>query len=170
MMQHFNRYWKILDKSDRDLTDPEIGKAHRFGNLFFGHYVDMFPEGVTNYLHLIGAGHITYYLRKYRSLYRFSQQGWEALNKLIKNYYHHKTNHGGCQGTKNGPMVRGLHMEPVANLISRRHCWLLRHGQDFFYNVEYCQAVSGAEEEPDSESENEEEGIPQDVLDNPFAF
>ena len=32
MMQHFNRYWKILDKTDRDLTDTEIGKAHRFGN------------------------------------------------------------------------------------------------------------------------------------------
>jgi hypothetical protein len=48
--------------------------------------VDMFCEayfwktgmdGMTNYFHLLFAGHYSYFLLKYGNLYRFSQQGWE---------------------------------------------------------------------------------------------
>eukprot|EP00978_Attheya_sp_CCMP212_P036112 scaffold161713_cov41-Attheya_sp.AAC.1 len=31
-------------------------------------------QGMTNYLHDLAAGHFSYYLRKYRNLYRYSQQ------------------------------------------------------------------------------------------------
>ena len=34
-------------------------------------------EGVTNYIYIIGSGHINFYLTRYRNLYKFSQQGWE---------------------------------------------------------------------------------------------
>ena len=128
MMKHFIEFWKLVDNKDGDLTDDEINRAHFHGVSFFAIYVLMFPERITNYMHLIGAGHITYFLDKYRNLYRFSQQGWEALNKLIKSHYHHKTNHGGCQGNTNSAMVRGQHLLPIANLITRRHAWL-RTGQ-----------------------------------------
>ena len=37
-------------------------------------------EGVMNYIHMIGSGHIHFYLTRYRNLYKFSQQGWEQLN------------------------------------------------------------------------------------------
>jgi hypothetical protein len=41
-------------------------------------------EHMTNYIHIIGSGHLTYFASKYRNLYRFSQQGWESLNQLLK--------------------------------------------------------------------------------------
>jgi hypothetical protein len=44
-------------------------------------------EGMTNYIRLLGAGHITYYLKKYRNLYRYSNQSWEILNKRVKRFY-----------------------------------------------------------------------------------
>ena len=95
-------------------------------------------QGVTNYLHLIGAGHLLYYLKLYGNLYPFSQQGWEALNKLIKSQYHCKSNHGGCLGNNNSAMIRGRQLLSTANLLTRRFCWLTRIGQEFFQGMEQC--------------------------------
>ena len=44
---------------------------------------------------MIGAGHISDYLYKWRSLYQYSQQGWEAMNLLVKTFFFRQTNHGG---------------------------------------------------------------------------
>jgi hypothetical protein len=46
---------------------------------------------ITNYIHIIGSGHLPYFAKKYGNLYRFSQQGWEALNQMIKHYYFNNT-------------------------------------------------------------------------------
>ena len=40
-------------------------------------------ELITNYMHLLGAGHVEYFLTKYRNLCRYNQQGWESLNNKI---------------------------------------------------------------------------------------
>jgi hypothetical protein len=37
-------------------------------------------EGITNYIHMLGRGHISYFKKQHRNLYKFSQQGWEGLN------------------------------------------------------------------------------------------
>ena len=159
MMKEFVAFWKLVDQKYDDLTDEEIDHAHKHGQLFFAMCRDMFPERITNYFHLIGAGHITYYLDKHRNLYRFSQQGWEALNKLIKSQYHHKTNHGGCRGNRDSAMQRGQHLLPIANMLTRRTCWLLRLGQECFHGLEYCQPTGElpAEEAAAVDEEDEEE-------------
>ena len=53
--------------------------------------------GVTNYIHMLISGHITEYMIKFRSLYRFSQQGWENLNHILKSFFFKRTNHGGTK-------------------------------------------------------------------------
>ena len=50
---------------------------------------------MTNYIHMLGAGHVTYYLLKKRNLYRYSNQAWERLNKRMKRCYLTKTQRGG---------------------------------------------------------------------------
>jgi hypothetical protein len=45
-------------------------------------------DGCSNYTHLIASGHIAFYLREWGSLYKYSQQGWEAYNSLIKGVYY----------------------------------------------------------------------------------
>ena len=52
-------------------------------------------EGMTNYAHMMGAGHVAYYLRKKGNLYHCSNQSWEHLNKRVKRCYFTKTQRGG---------------------------------------------------------------------------
>jgi hypothetical protein len=44
-------------------------------------YVELLGlPGVTNYMHLLGAGYLYHYLKKWGNLYRYQQQGWEMKN------------------------------------------------------------------------------------------
>jgi hypothetical protein len=83
--------WRLLMEMARqwdDFTDEEIDAFGVQCDIFFGLWVDLTDiEGLINYIHMIGCGHLTYYLREWRNLYRYSQQGWEALNSLLKNIY-----------------------------------------------------------------------------------
>jgi hypothetical protein len=42
--------------------------------------------GFTNYIHMMSAGHLSYYLQRYRNLYCFSKQGWEFHNKQASHF------------------------------------------------------------------------------------
>ena len=55
-------------------------------------------DGMTNYVHCLRAGHFSYFLRKYKNLYRLSQQGWENVNSQLKATYFRKTQRGGGVG------------------------------------------------------------------------
>jgi hypothetical protein len=44
---------------------------------------------------MIGSGHIAEYLYKWKNAYRFSKQGLEAMNSLIKTFFFRRTSHGG---------------------------------------------------------------------------
>jgi hypothetical protein len=58
-------------------------------------------EGITNYIHMLGSGHVRYYLTVHRNLYKFSQQNWESLNEKMKITYFRSTQRGGHYGGKN---------------------------------------------------------------------
>jgi hypothetical protein len=83
-------------------------------------------EGITNYLHMIGSGHIAEYLYKWKNLYRFSQQGWETMNSFIKTFFFCRTSHGGG--------VRGASKKsrliPIARWLQRRLIFLCRIDED----------------------------------------
>ena len=55
-------------------------------------------DRMTNYFHLIHAGHYLYFLLKYRNMYWYPQQGWENINGRIKKIFHDNTQKGGSQG------------------------------------------------------------------------
>jgi hypothetical protein len=44
-------------------------------------------EGITNYIHLLGSGHVKYYMQEHQNLYKYSQQGWESLNANFKQVF-----------------------------------------------------------------------------------
>jgi len=104
-------------------------------------WVDLYKGNhMTNYMHVIGAGHLTYFAKHYGNLYRFSQQGWESLNKLIKHFYYNNTNHGGSYGNggkdENGdftkPTISGQHCLPLMRFCQRFMMWKLGHGDAYF--------------------------------------
>ena len=55
---------------------------------------------------------------EWKNLYRFSQQGWELLNSLIKRFFFLRTNKGGGKNTSRSRLI------PIARLFQRRILWL----------------------------------------------
>jgi hypothetical protein len=70
-------------------------------------------EGCTNYTHLLGAGHVADMLFHHRNLYVFSNQGWEALNMLVKQVYFRRTARGGGRQASS-------RLLPIARWLQRR--------------------------------------------------
>ena len=69
---------------------------------------------------MLGSGHFKYYLQNYRNLYRFSQQGWEYLNSLIKQFYFRWTQQG-YSGTKDQESLKVL---PIVQWMKRKLMWM----------------------------------------------
>jgi hypothetical protein len=90
-----------LLRQKEDFTNDGIAMFQKHADLFFQNLVKLHGNaGVTNYIHMMGSGHVAEYLYKWRNLYRYSQQGWEAMNSMIKTFFFRRTNHGGAAGNK----------------------------------------------------------------------
>jgi hypothetical protein len=69
----------LLLRKHGELSDEEIESFQTLIDDFFAMWLDIFgTHGVTNsnYIHMLGSGHIHYFLQKYRCLHLYSQQGW----------------------------------------------------------------------------------------------
>ena len=91
----FKEAMKILT-THRSLTEEEMERFQDKIDDFYETWIDLFgEEGITNYIHLLGSGHMLYFLKKYGCLYIYSQQGWEDLNNRCQAYLLHNTSRGG---------------------------------------------------------------------------
>ena len=52
-------------------------------------------KGAANYIHIFTCGNIYEQMKKWGNLNGYSQQGWEALNALVKLFFFTRTNKGG---------------------------------------------------------------------------
>ncbi|KAL7558337.1 hypothetical protein ACA910_000137 [Epithemia clementina (nom. ined.)] len=85
--------------SHRNLSDDEITSFQLLADRFFASWIGMHGlDGITNYIHMVGAGHFAEFLQHWGNLYQHSQQGWEAFNNLIKVFYYCRTQRGGAAG------------------------------------------------------------------------
>ena len=71
------------------LSDEEIQQIADDVDTFYKNWTFIFgeEEGVTNYIHLLGSGHVFLLLDRHKCLYLFLQQGWEALNHKIQTFF-----------------------------------------------------------------------------------
>jgi hypothetical protein len=110
--------WKLIEQRE-DFSDNDVDKLHIMCNKFMCQWMELLgADHMTIHIHIIGSGHLTYFACKYRNLYRYSQQGWESLNQLLKHYYFNNTNHGGAAGN-GGKNNVGLYTNGV---LSGDHC------------------------------------------------
>jgi hypothetical protein len=117
----YREMMQVARKHD-DFSDEEIDQFQNLADDFFLGWITLHQgDGVTNYVHMLGSGHFRYYLQEWRNLYRYSQQGWESLNALIKLFYFRRTQRGGHGGKKDEPNSK---IKPIARWISRRLFWL----------------------------------------------
>jgi len=78
----------VLLRKKTDLSNDEVKRFQQHIDVFFVAWVSLLShEGVTNYIHMLGAGHIGEYLLHHQNLYKHSQQGWEAFNALLKFFF-----------------------------------------------------------------------------------
>jgi hypothetical protein len=74
-------------------------------------------DGITNYTHIVSSGHLSFYMKEWGNLYRYSQQGWEAYNSLIKSVYYRRTQRGGHGGKKDEASSR---VKPLGRWMQRK--------------------------------------------------
>ena len=87
MIELYSSAMQILRKWS-ECTDNEINLFQDLIDDFFQKYIkETGVEGMTNYIHMLGSGHIKYYMELHRNLYKFSQQGWESLNSKYKQFF-----------------------------------------------------------------------------------
>ena len=82
---------------------------------------------ITNYIHMLGSGNISYFLKKYRNLHRYNQQGWEGLNCKITDIFFHHTGKGGSKGNQ-------LYIHAVGRMLLRDLMWRSSLAEMFFSN------------------------------------
>jgi hypothetical protein len=68
----------------------------------------------TNYFHMLSSRHIAWFMEAVGPLNNYSNQGFEALNHLMKWYLNTRTNKGG------GRSKCKSKLRPIANLFLRR--------------------------------------------------
>jgi len=118
----------------RELTEEECDQFQDHIDDFYEIWINIFgDEGITNYIHMLGSGHIYYFLKKYGCLYLYSQQGWEALNNTIQTFIHQSSQRGGF-GSGDGN--RKSYIFPLVRMIVRDLLWKTYEADKFFIRLE----------------------------------
>ena len=69
-LKNICKFVKLLIKYN--LNNKELSTFTRIIDEFLNVWVDLVRmEGMTNYIHILGVGHVTYYLEKYINLIRY---------------------------------------------------------------------------------------------------
>ena len=118
IIHHYLEAFKLLKLKD-DLSSDEIIQFQKNVDTFFQLYMEFIGRrGITNYFHMLGAGHVAHYLKICGNLYIHSQQGWEAYNSFLKVFYFRRTTRGGGRGNSDCNRIRQL-----ARWNGRRLVW-----------------------------------------------
>jgi len=116
-----------------EFGDEEIEAFQDLVDEWFYLYVELVGlQGVTNYIHLLGAGHLYFYLKVWGSLYRYQQQGWEMKNGIITSFINLRTRRGGAGG-KYGP-AHTSRIVPIMEWFQRNMAWVSGLAENYFNN------------------------------------
>ncbi len=133
-LQYFTTAMQVLTRH-RNLTPEEKEFVQANFDDYFELWVEIFGrDGQSNYIHMIGSGHIEYFLDKYDCLYLYSQQGWEALNNTIQAFIHQNSQRGG-KGSGLRAGERSF-IFPLVRYMLRDLLWKTGDADKFFIDLE----------------------------------
>lgn len=129
-----SKYTLVLSIAFRydDFSNEDIEEFQDIVDEWYYLYVELLSvEGVSNYAHLLGAGHLYPYLKKRGNLYRFQQQGWEKKNGFLASFCNRWTRRSGAGG-KYGP-AHTSRIIPVMQWFQRSSVfsWLSANNNQF---------------------------------------
>ena len=79
----------VTIRVQHNFSDEAIDELQLILDDFFMFWIDLVGrDGITNYLHMLGAGHFRFFFRRWRNLYQYANQGWEHYNASIKSFFH----------------------------------------------------------------------------------
>ena len=161
LLRCFPRYRAaiIILRKNTDATEEEIAIFQNHIDSWFQDWVNVYgKEGCTNYTHMLSSSHVMRYMQEWKCLHRFSQQGWEALNALIKAYFFRRTNRGGLakNSTKKSKLLG------IARWLQRRIMWYSGNGDSLF------GANDGSDDSSYDNSDNDDDSSTSSGLDESF--
>ena len=112
---------------DEEGLRPQAIKFQQFADTAFDLHMKLWGDnGMTNYFHLYGCGHMYEFMTKWGNLLRFRNEGAEAFNLDLKCRFLKHTQHGGAKGGKAGTKGAGSArmIEGLAKWLLRRYMWL----------------------------------------------
>lgn len=127
----FREVSNMLDDK-KEYTKEEVYEFQKVADQFCKVYIKLTGrDGMTNYIHMLHAGHYSYFLLKYGNLYRLSQQGWENVNGRSKRRYFNNTQRGGGRGKKGEDGGSGK-LLPIMQTMGREMLWKVGYLDAFF--------------------------------------
>jgi hypothetical protein len=114
------RWLEVMETARKreTFTEADIGEFQYLADEWFERWLALWGQDrMTNYIHMVALGHLSFYMREWGNLYKYSQQGWEAFNSLIKSVYFRRTQRGGNGGK---PDEKNSHVVPVARWLQEK--------------------------------------------------
>lgn len=124
----------MILRQSSEYSDDEITDFQEKIDRFFYNYLEnsgASKEGITNYLHMLGSGHVSYYMKKHKNLSKFSQQGWESLNEKVKLIFFNHTQRGGNYGSSAGGQER-YYLRSIFLAFQREVMWISGMAESLF--------------------------------------
>jgi len=127
VIELFGEVTEMLDDK-KEYKEEEVYAFQKKADEFCKVYIKLTGmQGMTNYLHMLYAGHFSYFLLKYGNLYRFSQQGWENVNGKVKRRHFSSTQKGG--GRVKGGTGK---LKPIVMAMGREMLWKFGYLDELF--------------------------------------
>ena len=135
-LTHYVKAIEILTKSveyascDIDVLEEHIDVAYTHLMRIAG------IQGVTNYFHYLGSGHIVWLIRMYGNIWRYRNEGVEGLNGTLSLRYNKFNNKGGNKGSRKNkletPNRKCWAFEVLGSWMARLCMWQLGLGLQVF--------------------------------------
>ena len=88
-------------------------------------------EGVTNYFHYVGSGHVVWMCRRWGNLWRYRNEGVEAFNRIVSLRHNKHNGNGGRKRTRDGaPTELCPEFWSLGQWLGRWSMWQLGYGDD----------------------------------------
>jgi len=129
LLSFYNPAMELL-RQPTDFTDDEIETFQEGIDRFYKKWISLVGrEGITNYIHMLGSGHVAHYLTQHRYLYKFSQQNWESLNEKMKLIFFRNTQRGVNYG-RHTPENARVYLLSLLKVFQRELLWLSGIGDE----------------------------------------
>ncbi len=120
-------------------NDDDIEEFQSLIDDFYEKWIEIFgDEGITNYIHMLGSGHVMYFMKKYGCLYLYSQQGWESLNNTIQTFIYQNSQR---DGFGSGEHKQKSYIFPLVRMVVRDLLWKTYEADKFYIELEEQRRV-----------------------------